>query len=124
MPAPSSSPATTGEYTPFSPYQSAPSLTLTRTKNQTPATPSSLCTTLGAAESFSPAHLDKPEIKDLIERAQAYYLGGFFLTHGLESALKLAKQAAEKNKVGSFPSFLLDIVGLAMRWFRVCRSVC
>lgn len=66
------------------------------------ATPSSLCTTLGAAESFSPAHLDKPEIKDLIERAQAYYLGGFFLTHGLESALKLAKQAAEKNKVGLF----------------------
>ncbi|GAA5863409.1 hypothetical protein JCM3774_005282 [Rhodotorula dairenensis] len=58
----------------------------------------SLCTTLGAAESFSPSHLDKPEIKDLIERAQAYYLGGFFLTHGLESALKLAKQAAEKNK--------------------------
>ncbi|BGP38882.1 adenosine kinase [Rhodotorula kratochvilovae] len=58
----------------------------------------SLCTTLGAAESFSPSHLEKPEIKDLIERAQSYYLGGFFLTHGLESALILAKQAAEQNK--------------------------
>ncbi|GAA5908028.1 hypothetical protein JCM6882_000204 [Rhodosporidiobolus microsporus] len=58
----------------------------------------SLCTTLGAAESFSPSHLEKPEIKDLIERAQSYYLGGFFLTHGLESALVLAKHAAEKNK--------------------------
>lgn len=60
---------------------------------------SSLCTELGAAESFSPAHLDKPEIKELIERAESYYLGGFFLTHGLESALKLAKTAAENNKV-------------------------
>ncbi|GAA6029578.1 hypothetical protein JCM8097_000947 [Rhodosporidiobolus ruineniae] len=58
----------------------------------------SLCTTLGAAESFSPAHLEKAEIKDLIERAQSFYLGGFFLTHGLESALVLAKHAAEKNK--------------------------
>ncbi|GAA5945192.1 hypothetical protein JCM3775_003692 [Rhodotorula graminis] len=58
----------------------------------------SLCTTLGAAESFSPSHLDKPEIKGLIERAQNFYLGGFFLTHGLESALVLAKHAAEKNK--------------------------
>lgn len=60
---------------------------------------SSLCTTLGAAESFSPAHLEKAEIKDLIERAQSFYLGGFFLTHGLDSALVLAKHAAEKNKV-------------------------
>ncbi|GAA5834266.1 hypothetical protein JCM11251_000587 [Rhodosporidiobolus azoricus] len=58
----------------------------------------SLCTTLGAAESFSPSHLEKPEIKDLIERAQSFYLGGFFLTHGLESAKKLAAHAAEKNK--------------------------
>lgn len=60
---------------------------------------SSLCTNLAAAEAFSVSHLDKPEIKDLIERAQNFYLGGFFLTHGLESALVLAKHAAEKNKV-------------------------
>ncbi|BGP30998.1 adenosine kinase [Rhodotorula toruloides] len=58
----------------------------------------SLCTTLGAAESFSPSHLSKPEIASLIDRAQNFYLGGFFLTHGLESALILAKHAAEKNK--------------------------
>ncbi|GAA6018406.1 hypothetical protein JCM10207_000882 [Rhodosporidiobolus poonsookiae] len=58
----------------------------------------SLCTTLGAAESFSPSHLDKPEIQELVSRAQTFYLGGFFLTHGLESALKLAKHAAENNK--------------------------
>ncbi|GAA5882030.1 hypothetical protein JCM16303_005567 [Sporobolomyces ruberrimus] len=58
----------------------------------------SLCTTLGAAESFSPSHLEKPEIKELIKEAKSYYLGGFFLTHGLESALVLAKAAAEANK--------------------------
>ncbi|GAA5937235.1 adenosine kinase [Sporobolomyces koalae] len=58
----------------------------------------SLCTTLGAAESFSPSHLEKPEIKELIQQAKSYYLGGFFLTHGLESALILAKAAAENNK--------------------------
>lgn len=62
---------------------------------------SSLCTTLGAAESFSPSHLSKPEIASLIDRAQNFYLGGFFLTHGLESALILAKHAAEKNKVSA-----------------------
>jgi len=59
----------------------------------------SLCTTLGAAESFSPSHLERPEIKELIDQAKSYYLGGFFLTHGLESALTLAKKAAEQNKV-------------------------
>lgn len=59
----------------------------------------SLCTTLGAAESFSPSHLEKPEIKKLIDDAKSYYLGGFFLTHGLESALVLAKAAAAANKV-------------------------
>ncbi|GAA5837611.1 hypothetical protein JCM5353_003270 [Sporobolomyces roseus] len=58
----------------------------------------SLCTTLGAAESFSPSHLERPEIKELIDQAKSYYLGGFFLTHGLESALILAKKAAEQNK--------------------------
>ncbi|GAA5820781.1 hypothetical protein JCM10212_005577 [Sporobolomyces blumeae] len=58
----------------------------------------SLCTTLGAAESFSPSHLEKPEIKELINQAKSYYLGGFFLTHGLESALVLAKHASENNK--------------------------
>ncbi|GAA5844676.1 hypothetical protein JCM3766R1_005985 [Sporobolomyces carnicolor] len=58
----------------------------------------SLCTTLGAAESFSPSHLEKPEIKKLIDDAKSYYLGGFFLTHGLESALVLAKAAAAANK--------------------------
>lgn len=58
----------------------------------------SLCTTLGAAESFSASHLAKPEQQKLIDEAKFFYLGGFFLTHGLESALILAKQANEAGK--------------------------
>jgi adenosine kinase len=60
----------------------------------------SLCTRLGAAEKFSPSHLEKPEIQKLLEGAKMFYLGGFFLTHGIESALNVAK-VAEKNDVVS-----------------------
>jgi adenosine kinase len=58
-----------------------------------------LCTELGAAEAFSPAHLETNEVKALIEGAKFYYLGGFFLTHGLVSAKILAQHAADNKKV-------------------------
>jgi len=63
--------------------------------------PSSLCTNLGAAEKFSKTHLETPEAKKLIDGAKFFYLGGFFLTHGLESALVVAEAAKEKNVVSS-----------------------
>ena len=59
----------------------------------------SLCTELGAAEKYDKSHLEKPEIKKLIDEAKFYYLGGFFLTHGVESALILAKSAHAAGKV-------------------------
>ncbi|KAH7101766.1 adenosine kinase [Auriculariales sp. MPI-PUGE-AT-0066] len=59
----------------------------------------SLVTTLAAAEKFEPSHLETPEVKDIINSAQFYYLGGFFLTHGVESALELAKHASNSSKV-------------------------
>jgi adenosine kinase len=59
----------------------------------------SLCTQLGASEKFTPDHLKKPEVVKAIEGAKFFYIGGFFLTHGTESTLILAKHAAEKNKV-------------------------
>ena len=65
---------------------------------------SSLCTTLGAAEQFSPKHLETAEVKKLIDEAKFFYLGGFFLTHGVESAKILAQHAADNNKVRSVPS--------------------
>ncbi|WVQ76626.1 hypothetical protein IAR50_006299 [Cryptococcus sp. DSM 104548] len=59
----------------------------------------SLCTTLRAAEEFTPSHLSTPEVAKLIDGAKYFYIGGFFLTHGVESALEIAKTAASKGKV-------------------------
>ncbi|KAF9507998.1 hypothetical protein BS47DRAFT_1373751 [Hydnum rufescens UP504] len=59
----------------------------------------SLVTTLRAAQLFDPSHLATPEVATYIHNASHFYLGGFFLTHGLESALLLATKAAEDRKV-------------------------
>ncbi|KAF8323142.1 Ribokinase-like protein [Clavulina sp. PMI_390] len=59
----------------------------------------SLVTTLRAAEMFTPAHLQTPEMQALIDGATHFYIGGFFLTHGLESAKALAKQASDAGKL-------------------------
>jgi adenosine kinase len=47
---------------------------------------------------FHPAHLAKAEVAALIHGAQYFYIGGFFLTHGIESALEVAKQASAAGK--------------------------
>lgn len=62
----------------------------------------SLTTNLAAAELFTPEHLATPEVAALIDGAKFFYLGGFFLTHGIESALKLAKKSADDGKVRRF----------------------
>lgn len=62
----------------------------------------SLCTNLGAAEKFSKSHLATPDAKAAIDAAKFYYIGGFFLTHGVESALEVAKQAKAENKFFAF----------------------
>jgi len=59
----------------------------------------SLVTTLRAAESFDISHLSSPEVAPLIDAAKFFYVGGFFLTHGVESALELAKKASLAGKV-------------------------
>ncbi|WVQ83914.1 hypothetical protein IAT38_006058 [Cryptococcus sp. DSM 104549] len=58
----------------------------------------SLCTTLRAAEQFTPSHLAKPEIAALIAGAKYFYIEGYFLTHGIESALEVAKGASSRGK--------------------------
>ena len=67
---------------------------------------SSLVTTLRAAEKFEKEHLSSPEVAPLVENAKLFYVEGFFLTHGSESALELSKKASEAGKVGglSLPS--------------------
>ncbi|PLW22288.1 hypothetical protein PCASD_16994 [Puccinia coronata f. sp. avenae] len=59
----------------------------------------SLCTQLGAAEKFSPSHLKTEAVVKAIQDAKFYYLGGFFLTHGIESAMELAQVSAQNQKV-------------------------
>jgi len=59
----------------------------------------SLVTTLRAAETFDKSHLSSPEVAPLIEAARAFYVEGFFLTHGVESMLEVAKKSSEAAKV-------------------------
>lgn len=59
----------------------------------------SLVTTLRAAELYDKANLSSPEIAPLIEGAKVFYVEGFFLTHGSEIALELAKKASDAGKV-------------------------
>lgn len=61
----------------------------------------SLCTNLGAAEKFDKSHLASSESKKLIDGAKYFYMGGFFLTHGVESGLQLAQTAVEKGALFS-----------------------
>lgn len=61
-------------------------------------------TALRAAEKFEKSHLRSPEVAPCIESARVFYMEGFFLTHGSESALELSKKASEAGKVGG-PSF-------------------
>lgn len=64
----------------------------------------SLVANLGAANNFNVSHLSKPEIAALIDNAKYFYIEGFFLTHGVESALYVAKHAAAANK-----TFMMNI---------------
>jgi adenosine kinase len=57
-----------------------------------------LCTTLRAAEKFSPDHLAKPEIASIIDSAKFFYIEGYFLTHGVESIIQIAKAYSAKGK--------------------------
>ncbi|KAI0005554.1 Ribokinase-like protein [Russula compacta] len=59
----------------------------------------SLVTTLRAAEKFDKAHLSTPDVASLIDGAKFFYVEGFFLTHGLESTLEVAKKASDNGKV-------------------------
>ncbi|KAJ3083481.1 adenosine kinase [Quaeritorhiza haematococci] len=58
----------------------------------------SLVTDLLAANAYTIEHLKKPEIWALVENADYYYVGGYFLTVSPDSAVAIAKHAAEKNK--------------------------
>jgi len=58
-------------------------------------------TTLRVAEKFEKSHLSSPQVAPLIENAQYFYVEGYFLTHGVESALELSSKASTAGKVCS-----------------------
>ncbi|KAK6626570.1 hypothetical protein RUM44_009044 [Polyplax serrata] len=58
----------------------------------------SLCANLAAAEKFTIDHILKPDNYRCIEKANIYYISGFFLTVSLETVLKIGETAAKENK--------------------------
>lgn len=59
----------------------------------------SLCAHLSAANTFTVDHLCLKENESFIEGAQYFYIAGFFLTVCPPAIMKIAKHAAEHNKV-------------------------
>jgi adenosine kinase len=58
----------------------------------------SLCTDLAAANNYDLAHLKQPEIWQLVEGADFYYVGGFHFTVCPDAIMALGEEAATKNK--------------------------
>ena len=75
-------------------------LFLSRLKRLFPS--GSLVATLRVADKFDKSHLLSSEVAPLVERVKFYYMDGYFLTHGLESALYLSSKSATAGKVISF----------------------
>ncbi|XP_069992515.1 uncharacterized protein Adk2 isoform X2 [Penaeus vannamei] len=59
----------------------------------------SLVANLAAANHFTKSHLEIAENKALMEKANFYYISGFFLTVSPESILMVGEHACENNKV-------------------------
>merc|ERR1712216_32462 len=58
----------------------------------------SLCAALNAANNYKAEHLDASENFALVERADFYYMAGFFMTVSPESIMRVAKHACENKK--------------------------
>lgn len=61
----------------------------------------SLCANLSAANNFVKDHIDKPENRAMIEKADYFYITGFFLTVSPPSMLDVATYACSTNKIFS-----------------------
>jgi len=59
----------------------------------------SLVADVRVAEEFDKSHLLSPEVAPLVDSVKFYYMDGYFLTHGLESALYLSSKSATAGKV-------------------------
>jgi len=59
----------------------------------------SLVAKLAAANTFTQSHLETSEAKEIIAKAQIFYISGFFLTVSVDSILTIARDCVENNKV-------------------------
>ncbi|KAH7361423.1 pfkB family carbohydrate kinase [Plectosphaerella cucumerina] len=59
----------------------------------------SMCTDLAAANTYAIDHLEKPEIWALAQNAEVFYIGGYHFTVCPDAIMKLARDAAENNKI-------------------------
>jgi len=59
----------------------------------------SLVANLAAANTFTHAHLETAEAKELIGKAKIYYVSGFFLTVSVPSILTLANSSVANGKI-------------------------
>lgn len=59
----------------------------------------SLVTDLGAAEHFTAQFLSQPDIWQLVEKAQIFYIGGFIVPVSFDAVIQAAKHAAENDKI-------------------------
>jgi len=84
----------------------------------------SLVTSLAAANTFTAAHLETALSKQIIERAQVFYVSGFFMTVSMDSILNIAKHAVENNKIFTMnlsAPFLMQFFG---DQFAACLPYC
>lgn len=62
----------------------------------------SLCAYLAAANHFSIDHLSDPAVKAAMDKAKYFYVGGFPITHGVESIMAIAEHSHKNNKTFCF----------------------
>lgn len=77
----------------------------------------SLIANLAAANNFKKDHLLTPESKEIYEKANIYYIAGFFLTVSVESLVHVGDHAVEKNKIFCLnlsAPFIVDFFGDAV----------
>lgn len=77
----------------------------------------SLVANLGAANNFTADHLATDKAREMINRAQFFYVASFFLTVSVESLLEVAEHAVQHNKVFALnlsAPFLIQFFGEQM----------
>jgi adenosine kinase len=58
----------------------------------------SLCTNLGAANNYKKSHIESPALQQILEKAQAFYSTGYFITVSPDSLVHIGEHAAKANK--------------------------